>query len=67
MQPCRRGKDDRPSERPVWWDDRGVHRTTSSVVADPIGGSQGWYDTGAKVTRPGRTTSTATSRPPGIT
>ncbi len=38
----------------VWWDDRGVHpNDIIPVVADPIGGSQGWYDTVAKVTKAG--------------
>jgi thiosulfate reductase/polysulfide reductase chain A len=36
----------------VWWDDRGVHpNAIIPVVADPIGGSQGWYDTVVKVTK----------------
>jgi anaerobic selenocysteine-containing dehydrogenase len=38
----------------VWWDDRGVHpNAIVPVVADPIGGSQGWYDTVVKVTKAG--------------
>lgn len=38
----------------VWWDDRGVHpNDIIPVVADPIGGSQGWFDTVAKVTKAG--------------
>jgi len=38
----------------VWWDDRGVHpNAIIPVVADPIGGSQGWYDTVVKVTKAG--------------
>jgi len=38
----------------VWWDDKGVHpNAIIPVVADPIGGSQGWYDTVVKVTKAG--------------
>ena len=38
----------------VWWDDKGVHpNAIIPVVADPIGGSQGWYDTTVKVTKAG--------------
>jgi anaerobic selenocysteine-containing dehydrogenase len=38
----------------VWWDDKGVHpNQIIPVVADPIGGSQGWYDTVVKVTKAG--------------
>lgn len=38
----------------VWWDDRGVHpNAIIPVVADPIGGSQGWYDTVVKVSKAG--------------
>ena len=38
----------------VWWDDKGVHpNAIIPVVADPIGGSQGWFDTVAKVTKAG--------------
>jgi thiosulfate reductase/polysulfide reductase chain A len=38
----------------VWWDDKGVHpNAIIPVVADPIGGSQGWYDTLVKVTKAG--------------
>ena len=38
----------------VWWDDKGVHpNQIIPVVADPIGGSQGWYDTLVKVTKAG--------------
>ena len=30
----------------VWWDDRGVHpNPIIRLAVDPIGGSQGWYDT----------------------
>ncbi len=35
----------------VWWDDRGVHpNPIIRLSVDPIGGSQGWYDTVVKVT-----------------
>ena len=38
----------------VWWEDKGVHpNAIIPVVADPIGGSQGWYDTVVKVTKAG--------------
>jgi hypothetical protein len=38
----------------VWWEDTGVHpNNIIPVVADPIGGSQGWYDTVVKVTKAG--------------
>ena len=38
----------------MWWDDKGVHpNAIIPVVADPIGGSQGWYDTVVKVTKAG--------------
>lgn len=38
----------------VWWDDKGVHpNAIIPVVADPIGGSQGWMDTVVKVTKAG--------------
>jgi anaerobic selenocysteine-containing dehydrogenase len=38
----------------VWWDDKGVHPNAAiPVVVDPIGGSQGWFDTVARVTRAG--------------
>lgn len=40
----------------VWWDDRGVHpNPIISLSVDPIGGSQGWYDTVVTVskTQPG--------------
>lgn len=38
----------------VWWDDRGVHANAMIPnVVDPIGGSQGWYDTVVKVTKAG--------------
>jgi len=38
----------------VWWDDKGVHpNAIIPVVTDPIGGSQGWYDTLVKVTKAG--------------
>ena len=38
----------------VWWEDKGVHpNNIIPVVADPIGGSQGWFDTVVKVTKAG--------------
>jgi anaerobic selenocysteine-containing dehydrogenase len=38
----------------VWWDDKGVHpNAIIPTVVDPIGGSQGWYDTVVKVTKAG--------------
>jgi thiosulfate reductase/polysulfide reductase chain A len=38
----------------VWWEDKGVHpNAIIPVVADPIGGSQGWYDTVVRVTKAG--------------
>lgn len=47
------GADD-PDLNNVWWDDKGVHpNDIIPVVADPIGGSQGWFDTVAKVTKAG--------------
>ena len=43
-----------PDLNNVWWDDRGVHpNAIIPVVADPIGGSQGWYDTVVKVSKAG--------------
>ena len=36
----------------VWWDDRGVHpNPIVQLAVDPIGGSQGWYDTVVTVTK----------------
>jgi anaerobic selenocysteine-containing dehydrogenase len=47
------GADD-PDLNNVWWEDKGVHpNNIIPVVADPIGGSQGWYDTVVKVTKAG--------------
>lgn len=47
------GEED-PDLNNVWWDDKGVHpNVIIPVVADPIGGSQGWYDTVVKVTKAG--------------
>jgi thiosulfate reductase / polysulfide reductase chain A len=38
----------------VWWEDKGVHpNAIIPTVVDPIGGSQGWYDTVVKVTKAG--------------
>jgi anaerobic selenocysteine-containing dehydrogenase len=49
------GQDD-PDLNNVWWDDKGVHpNNIIPAVADPIGGSQGWYDTVVKVTKAGPT------------
>lgn len=46
------GAQDDPDLKNVWWDDKGVHpNAIIPVVADPIGGSQGWYDTVVRVTR----------------
>ena len=47
------GQDD-PDLNNVWWDDKGVHpNQIIPAVVDPIGGSQGWYDTVVKVTKAG--------------
>ena len=36
----------------VWWDDKGVHpNPIIKLAVDPIGGSQGWYDTVVTVTK----------------
>jgi anaerobic selenocysteine-containing dehydrogenase len=36
----------------VWWDDKGVHpNPIIRLSVDPIGGSQGWYDTLVTVTK----------------
>jgi len=36
----------------VWWDDKGVHpNPIIRLSVDPIGGSQGWYDTVVKVSK----------------
>lgn len=36
----------------VWWDDKGVHpNSIIKLAVDPIGGSQGWYDTVITVTK----------------
>jgi anaerobic selenocysteine-containing dehydrogenase len=36
----------------VWWDDKGVHpNPIVKLQVDPIGGSQGWYDTVVTVTK----------------
>ena len=36
----------------VWWDDHGVHPNNAiPAIADPIGGSQAWYSTIAKVSK----------------
>ena len=48
------GASDDPDLKNVWWEDKGVHpNAIIPVVADPIGGSQGWYDTLVKVTKAG--------------
>ncbi len=50
-KPAWGGKED-PDLNNVWWDDKGVHpNNVIPVVADPIGGSQGWFDTVVKVTK----------------
>jgi anaerobic selenocysteine-containing dehydrogenase len=52
-KPAFGGQED-PDLNNVWWDDKGVHpNAIIPVVADPIGGSQGWMDTVVKVTRAG--------------
>lgn len=36
----------------VWWDDKGVHpNPIIRLAVDPIGGSQGWFDTTVTVTK----------------
>lgn len=36
----------------VWWDDRGVHpNPIIQLAVDPIGGSQGWFDTVVSVSK----------------
>lgn len=46
------GAQDDPDLNNVWWEDKGVHpNLIIPAVADPIGGSAGWYDTVVKVTR----------------
>jgi thiosulfate reductase/polysulfide reductase chain A len=48
------GAADDPDLKNVWWEDKGVHpNNIIPVVADPIGGSQGWFDTVVKVTKAG--------------
>ncbi|MDD5241828.1 MAG: molybdopterin-dependent oxidoreductase [Sulfuricella sp.] len=48
------GAQDDPDLNNVWWEDKGVHpNQIIPVVVDPIGGSQGWYDTIVKVTKAG--------------
>ncbi len=48
------GAQEDPDMNNVWWDDKGVHpNAIIPVVADPIGGSQGWYDTVVTVTKAG--------------
>ncbi len=43
-----------PDLKNVWWDDKGVHpNDIIPAIADPIGGSQAWYDTVVKVTKAG--------------
>ena len=52
-KPAWGGQED-PDLNNVWWDDKGVHpNDIIPVVADPIGGSQGWFDTVVKVTKAG--------------
>ena len=46
------GAQDDPDMNNVWWEDKGVHpNNIIPAVADPIGGSAGWYDTVVKVTK----------------
>ncbi len=46
------GAQDDPDLKNVWWEDKGVHpNAIIPAVADPIGGSAGWYDTVVKVTK----------------
>ncbi|WP_217126743.1 molybdopterin-dependent oxidoreductase [Hydrogenophilus thiooxidans] len=43
-----------PDLKNVWWDDKGVHpNIIIPAIADPIGGSQAWYDTVVRVTKAG--------------
>ncbi|WP_126443658.1 molybdopterin-dependent oxidoreductase [Sulfuricystis multivorans] len=52
-QPQFGGTED-PDLKNVWWDDKGVHpNAIIPAIADPIGGSQAWYDTVVKVTKAG--------------
>lgn len=47
------GQED-PDLKNVWWEDKGVHpNLIIPVVVDPIGGSEGWFDTVVKVTKAG--------------
>ncbi len=46
------GAQEDPDLNNVWWEDKGVHANAIiPAVADPIGGSAGWYDTVVKVTK----------------
>ncbi len=48
------GADEDADLNNVWWEDKGVHpNDIIPAVADPIGGSAGWYDTVVKVTKAG--------------
>ena len=48
------GAQDDPDLNNVWWEDKGVHpNAIIPTVVDPIGGSQGWFDTVVKVTKAG--------------
>jgi anaerobic selenocysteine-containing dehydrogenase len=48
------GAEDDADLNNVWWDDKGVHpNAIIPTVVDPIGGSQGWFDTVVKVTKAG--------------
>jgi anaerobic selenocysteine-containing dehydrogenase len=52
-KPAFGGEDDADLNN-VWWEDKGVHpNALIPIVVDPIGGSQGWYDTVVKVTKAG--------------
>lgn len=46
------GGEEDPDLKNVWWEDKGVHpNAIIPAIADPIGGSAGWYDTVVKVTK----------------
>ncbi|HLP42472.1 MAG TPA: molybdopterin dinucleotide binding domain-containing protein, partial [Fibrobacteria bacterium] len=48
------GGEEDPDLKNVWWDDKGVHpNAIIPPTVDPIGGSQGWFDTIVKVTKAG--------------
>jgi thiosulfate reductase/polysulfide reductase chain A len=48
------GAEDDADLNNVWWEDKGVHpNAIIPTVIDPIGGSQGWFDTVVTVTKAG--------------